>query len=942
MKIENRLKLLASENSNYAPLLAQWEFDKRLLSRALNSVSNSFPHYSLHDTSHSSTIINQIEKIIAPNISYLSATDCWLILEACYWHDSGMIINHDEKMGLVKDRDFISYLTSLKNDGGDFSVDAASILNGIDKEDIEKLLGDSQSLMFIIADYYRSKHAARSEEHVNNPNKIGVDSPRTYLIPKRLISILGKICSCHGKSSDSILELQKATDGMDLEDYAHPRYVAGLLRIGDLLDIDDGRFCETLLKSISKSPRTSCAHKRKHESIKNLYIDSRVIEIKAECEDYESFSVQQAWFDYIQSEFDFQKRVWNEIVPNQDYISLPTVNNVSCEIKGYLTVKGEVPKVTLDKERIYQYLTGNLIYRNATPYLRELIQNSIDAIHNKVWEKYFLEGVGEGVNIYSCELVKLKAFNELLKNESVNISLERVGANGCKLVIRDTGLGMSIQDIGKIINVGSKNQGAKKAIVNSMPDWAKPSGYFGIGFQSVFSASDSVIIETKQDGDLCYQVNFIKNEGRLPNVGVKEIKRKWFEGTRIEMYIHEDKLDDITLLSESTRRKLYYIEADDGYVDPLITATYDSEQKLSDIKRKVRDQIESTFKSCSVNIIFNGDVIDTGSFSYDFADFNSGIEFNFDIANDKTKKLSLLYRRGVVESHNYHPFLKGAVNIFGGDASDWLSINRDGLRSDKYRVVNELIANGVKNNADKIYDASENKKIASLFLCSETAHYSDDWKEIMVNGVSLDSVYNEGSSVDFMLSNSGRENNYYEFEGAEPNPVDVICTFSSLVLKSGKVPVFSGIEDKHGYVIDKVSMRVVNDRNDVDYIIAPRLVKENIDSFAIGKTKRTAILCYSSKYDKIALEYKLAPSEIFIFGYFSFIEFDRNNHPGVLFLPNLLSGDKFEDEIDIIFDFYAKNNIVLDKGLLASLYHECWTELSICPPKKTSEESVID
>lgn len=942
MKIENRLKLLASENPNYAPLLAQWEFDKRLLSRALNSVSNSFPHYSLHDASHSSTIINQIEKIIAPNIVHLSATDCWLILEACYWHDSGMIVNHDEKRGLVKDRDFINYLTTLKNNGGDFSVDAASILDGIDKENVEKLLGDSQSLMFIIADYYRSKHAARSEEHVNNPNKIGVDSPRTYLIPQRLISILGKICSCHGKASESILELQKATDGMDLGDYAHPRYVAGLLRIGDLLDIDDGRFCETLLKSISKSPRTSCIHKRKHESIKNLYIDSRVIEIKAECEDYESFSVQQSWFDYIQSEFDFQKRVWNDIVPNQDYISLPTVNNVSCEIKGYLTVKGEVPKVTLDKERIYQYLTGNLIYRNATPYLRELIQNSIDAIYNKVWEKYFLEEIENESNVYDCELNKLTAFNELLKYESVNVTLERVDADGCKLVIRDTGLGMSIQDIGKIINVGSKNKGDKQATINSMPDWAKPSGYFGIGFQSVFSASDSVTIETKKDGDLCYQVHFKKVEGRLPNVGIKEIKRKWFEGTRIEMYIHENKLEDITLLSDKARRKLFYIDAGDKYIDPLITATYDSEQKLYDVKRKIIDQIDSTFKGCGVIIEFNGEAIDSDSFNYEFTDFNSGVEFNFEIANDRTKKFSLLYRRGVIESHSYHPFLKGAVNIFGGDASNWLSINRDGLRNDKYREVYEIIMDGVKKNAAKIYHSSDSKKIASLFLCSETTHFSDDWKKIMVNGVSLESIYNGSASVDFMLNISSHDNNHYEFEGSEPNPLDVICTFSSLVLKNGKVPVFSGIEDKHGYVIDKVTMRVVNDRSDVDYIITPRLVKENVDSFAIGKTKRTAVICYSEKYDRIALKSNVVPSEIFTFGYFSFIEFERDNHPGVLFLPNLLSDNDFEDEIDIIFDFYTKIGVVLDKDILATLYHNCWTELSICPPKKMQEKIAID
>ncbi|HGG8850794.1 TPA: hypothetical protein ACJJ1B_001819 [Enterobacter roggenkampii] len=97
MRIEKRLKKLSDENPNYSLLWAQWEFDKKLLSRALNSVTRDFPHYSLHDASHSSTIITQIEKVIAPNIEKLSATDCWLLLESCYWHDAGMIITNEEK-----------------------------------------------------------------------------------------------------------------------------------------------------------------------------------------------------------------------------------------------------------------------------------------------------------------------------------------------------------------------------------------------------------------------------------------------------------------------------------------------------------------------------------------------------------------------------------------------------------------------------------------------------------------------------------------------------------------------------------------------------------------------------------------------------------------------------------------------------------------------------
>lgn len=129
MAIEERLRSLAQTNSNYSLLLAQWEFDKKLLQRALNAVSTTFPHYSLHDSSHSSTIITQIEKIILPDIDKLSATDCWLLLESCYWHDAGMIITKQQKKDLVNDKEFQIFIDEHIEFQSDLSIHAKKIKN---------------------------------------------------------------------------------------------------------------------------------------------------------------------------------------------------------------------------------------------------------------------------------------------------------------------------------------------------------------------------------------------------------------------------------------------------------------------------------------------------------------------------------------------------------------------------------------------------------------------------------------------------------------------------------------------------------------------------------------------------------------------------------------------------------------------------------------------
>ena len=61
-------------------LQAQWTYDKRLATKALQTVGNNFPHYSLHDASHSNTILVQVTRVLGDRVNQLSATDIWLCL----------------------------------------------------------------------------------------------------------------------------------------------------------------------------------------------------------------------------------------------------------------------------------------------------------------------------------------------------------------------------------------------------------------------------------------------------------------------------------------------------------------------------------------------------------------------------------------------------------------------------------------------------------------------------------------------------------------------------------------------------------------------------------------------------------------------------------------------------------------------------------------------
>jgi len=94
---DNALKSRCEADPDVAPLGAQWEFDRRLIAGALSGVALTFPHYSRHDASHSNTILLQLARVMGPDrINGLSATDLWLLVEAAYYHDLGMVLTDKE------------------------------------------------------------------------------------------------------------------------------------------------------------------------------------------------------------------------------------------------------------------------------------------------------------------------------------------------------------------------------------------------------------------------------------------------------------------------------------------------------------------------------------------------------------------------------------------------------------------------------------------------------------------------------------------------------------------------------------------------------------------------------------------------------------------------------------------------------------------------------
>ena len=242
-------------------LFAQWQVAKDYIPQVLATISNIFPHYTLHDKSHSEAILANIGRILKKEtFEKFFSIDLWLLLCSAFYHDIGMVAFATDLNKILNENDFLTYLTKIQSD-------ESHILNEHSKHFVIKdkkicfkdnvvSLEKIEAIKFILAEYIRYAHNKRSEDVLKN-------EPSMYLpnnpIPQRLIKLLGRICECHTESFEKVMELPFSEMGIDYDE-CHPRYIACLLRLGDLLDLDNNRVSDIVLRTVTKIPTESFFH----------------------------------------------------------------------------------------------------------------------------------------------------------------------------------------------------------------------------------------------------------------------------------------------------------------------------------------------------------------------------------------------------------------------------------------------------------------------------------------------------------------------------------------------------------------------------------------------------------------------------------------------------------------------------------------------------------
>ena len=371
--LDRHLKSYCDAHEEYQNLYATWSLNRKSCSEMLKTVLLRYPHYSLHDASHAEAILSKIEMLLGSRVSQLSPTDTWMVLHAAYAHDLGMVVQWRDLQKAWSDLAFQNYLTSLAEGEDKDLRNAVQWLRKMEagkKDDALWPLHIVRSVQLIDAAYFRSQHAAMSKSYIERiAQGLQIDLGHSGLVRSRLLQLLGEICACHTAPEDQVLELPYETNGFG-SDYAHPRFVAMLLRLGDLLDVDNGRFNAAAEEVIGGLPESSVAHKEKHEATKHLLITPEQIEFASDGPDEPSYLEARRFVNWLEAEIRFLTMNWVILVPKGFGGFAPRFEKPKLCIKGVPDAEGLAGlHFEISQKKAFEIIEGSNIYENKLVFI---------------------------------------------------------------------------------------------------------------------------------------------------------------------------------------------------------------------------------------------------------------------------------------------------------------------------------------------------------------------------------------------------------------------------------------------------------------------------------------------------------------------------------------------------------------------------------------------
>lgn len=324
-----------------------------------------FPTFTLHDIVHICNVCNWVYRLLEGRAEELTAVDAALLVMAAACHDIGMSVSEEQKeeMNSAAQRPSAEWESYFYSHADDY----------------EQFQSTGRVSDRMLRNFVRLHHHERAGRQLPSVS----DWPRVLADNGLSRDMFLRMCKSHGEPIEKLI----LTTVDERSRKYHLLPCAILLRLADILDFDASRAPEDLYHHLGLDrPKDAETAFSKTEWDKNctnprFELVDGIVSFSADCASMQVEHQVRAYMGWLQKELDECGRklagraaYWRGFQP-------PHKVEVEIHPEGY---KSGPFCLTMEQDRILELLVGRNLYSDPGVFVRELLQNAIDAVRTRV------------------------------------------------------------------------------------------------------------------------------------------------------------------------------------------------------------------------------------------------------------------------------------------------------------------------------------------------------------------------------------------------------------------------------------------------------------------------------------------------------------------------------------------------------------------------------
>jgi hypothetical protein len=452
-------------------------------------IPQTFRQYTNHDIGHCRNLIDLMGRFIpAETLKRLNGLELAVLILSALLHDFGMFVK-DEERAAFKRNALTSPGYGAFTAGHHARASAVEEARRAGEHERAEAIQDS-----LLADYFRRMHPQRARENVEANLK-----DRLVFRELDISDYILDVCESHAwgvYESGDPLHPEKTVSQLPTTHTVHAfplnlQYIACCLRLADIMDFDRSRTPVVVFQNIDFTDEKSWEEWNKHLSVGGWTINDREVSFRTECTHPSFYVAVMEFLDWVDAELSNCRRLVVKEAPaavSERYrLHLPPVaDRWDVEMKDKTYLAGGF-RFQLEYERIMQLLMDKSLYPDPSLFLRELLQNALDACRN-------MEALAKEYDY---------------KDYTPRIAVWDYSDDPTdpRVVFQDNGVGMSRKIVENyFMRVGrsyyrSPEFDAERARLQQKGIELEATSQFGIGILSCFMVADRFEVETYRKGN---------------------------------------------------------------------------------------------------------------------------------------------------------------------------------------------------------------------------------------------------------------------------------------------------------------------------------------------------------------------------------------------------------------------------------------------------------